>query len=140
MNFRFTTSGPARGWLRISPILVLLASAAMASCGSPQPANTGRDGYAPVYGASDRRLTDPRGTTRGDFQWAASAPTLTEAGSRWEAFLEEHDPAEREFEDSQHASYVAAAQYELLRVYYLQGRRDDGDALLRQLDPVGWMK
>ena len=37
-----------------------------------------------------------------------------------------------------HATYVNAAQYELLRVYYLLGRRDDGDELLRRLDPPGW--
>jgi hypothetical protein len=96
--------------------------------------------YKPIYGARDSGVREKRGTVRGDFQWAADAPTLGLAASRWEEFLRIHNPPGQEFEDSLHASYVTAAQYELMRVYYLLGRSEDGDALLRRLDPVGWMK
>ena len=93
--------------------------------------------YAPLFSrAADRR--EARGTMRGDFQWASDAATLEDAASRWRKYLTEHNPPGQEYEDSVHASYVHAAQYELARVYYLLGRRDEGDALLNQLDPVGW--
>lgn len=98
---------------------------------------TGADRYVPVYSAP-AGARESRGTVRGDFQWAADAATLEEAVLRWQRYLETHNPPGREFEDGFHASYVNAAQYELLRVYYLLGRREDGDALLRRLDPVGW--
>lgn len=112
------------------------------ACGGgtpPAPDASGSE-YTPLYGARDPGGPEARGTIRGDFQWAAGAPTLGEAATRWEAFLQAHDPPGGEFEDGLHASYVAAARYELMRVYYLQGRRDAGDALLRRLDPVGWLK
>jgi hypothetical protein len=66
------------------------------------------------------------------------ATTLGEAAVRWEDVLRTHNPPGQEFEDSLHASYVKAAQHELLRVYYLVGRRDEADELLRRLDPPGW--
>jgi hypothetical protein len=94
-------------------------------------------GYVPLFSrATDRR--EARGTIRGDFQWASDAATLEDAASRWRKYLTGHNPPGQEYEDSVHASYVQAAQYELARVYYLLGRRDEGDALLNQLDPVGW--
>jgi len=93
--------------------------------------------YLPLYRPSGA-ARESRGTLRGDFQWAADAPTLDEAAVRWRSFLGAHDPPGQEFEDGVHASYVTAAQYELLRVYYLMGRREEGDALLRGLDPPGW--
>jgi hypothetical protein len=121
-------------------LLLLVVYGGLASCGWTQQSNGRNDQYRPVYGSRDDRASENRGTVRGDFQWAATAPTLPVAASRWEEFLKTHGPPGREFEDSVHASYVAAAQYELIRVYYLQGRRDEGDALLRRVDPVGWMK
>jgi len=126
--------------LRVSTLFILLACGGSVSCGTPQETSVSRDSYKPVYGSTDVRPSETRGTIRGDFQWAASAPTLPVAASRWEEFLKTHNPPGREFEDAVHASYVAAAQYELIRVYYLQGRRDEGDALLRRVDPVGWTK
>jgi hypothetical protein len=120
--------------------LMLLVCVGVVACSQPQQVTARDDSYVPVYGARDQKASEARGTIRGDFQWAASAPTVSVAASRWEEFLKTHNPEGREFEDSVHASYVAAAQYELVRVYYLQGRKDEGDALLRRLDPVGWTK
>ena len=120
-------------------VLLLSTCVALGSCSRPEPRSNQTDQYKSVYGARDNSPAE-RGTIRGDFQWAAAAPTLAVAASRWEEFLRTHNPPGREFEDSMHASYASAAQYELIRVYYLQGRRDDGDALLRKVDPVGWAK
>ena len=95
--------------------------------------------YVPLYRAAiDNK--ESRGTIRGDFRWAAEAMTLEEAALRWQRYLGVHNPPGQEFEDNVQASYVSAAQYELARVYYLLGRREQGDALLRRLDPVGWEK
>jgi hypothetical protein len=41
-----------------------------------------------------------------------------------------------EFEDATQKRYVDAAIYELMRVYYLLGQRDDGDRLLKRVDPL----
>ena len=131
---------PASGPTRVAlAALLLSASVGLGSCGRPQP-RSGTDEYKPVYGSRDNLSSEKRGTIRGDFQWAAAAPTLPVAASRWEEFLKTHNPPGREFEDSMHTAYATAAQYELIRVYFLQGRRDEGDALLRRADPVGWAK
>ena len=117
--------------------LLVLATA----CQEPGRSSTESAGqvksYVPLYRGADDRRAD-RGTVRGDFQWAADAPTLEEAALRWRSFLEAHNPPGQEFEDGFSASYVRAAQYELVRVHYLRGRREEGDAILRRLDPVGW--
>ena len=105
---------------------------------SPSEATGEAKPYEPLYRARSGGPQESRGTIRGDFQWATAAPTLTDAVGRWQQFLEVHNPPGQEFEDGLHATYVNAAQYELLRVYYLLGRRDDGDELLRRLDPPGW--
>jgi hypothetical protein len=94
--------------------------------------------YEPLYRSRTGGTRERRGTIRGDFQWAADAPTLVEAATRWQSFLKAHNPPGQEFEDSLHASYVSAAEYELLRVYYLLNRQHEGDELLRRLDPPGW--
>ena len=123
--------------------VVFVLATGVLSC-HPQPpqqqAVAPGEAYVALYGAADRKVTDPRGTIRGDFQWAASAPDLAAAATRWEEFIRAHGPAGGDFEDSLHASYFSAAQYELVRVYYLQGRRSDGDVVMRRLDPVGWVK
>jgi hypothetical protein len=65
------------------------------------------------------------------------------AAVRWQEFLKTHRPAheahssDQEYEDAFQANHTAAAQYELMRVYYLLGRVEDGDRLLRELDPLG---
>jgi hypothetical protein len=126
--------------LSLGAFLFLLACGSIMSCAAPPERNAREDKYTPVYGSRDEGVPENRGTIRGDFRWAATAATLAVAASRWEEFLKTHNPPGAEFEDSFHASHVAAAQYELIRVYYLLGRREEGDALLRQVDPVGWTK
>jgi hypothetical protein len=99
--------------------------------------------YTPVY-AKQRTpaAQEERGTLKGDFLWAAHATTLEMAAVRWEAFLTTHPPARdaqspsQEYEDAFQANHIAVAQYELMRVYYLLGRVEDGDRLLRELDPL----
>ena len=135
---------------RSSIILLGLAMAGLSllvACGTDRASQVEQrsttnvnDAYRPVYGNRGTGTTDARGSIRGDFQWAAAAPTVADAVPRWEAFLKTHNPPGQEFEDNLHASYVAAAQYELIRAYYLAGRRADGDALLRWVDPVGWAR
>ena len=123
----------------VALLCVVLASAICAcrTASSPAPRD---DAYKSVYGSRSGASHEARGTIRGDFQWAAGAPTVRDAALRWEEFLKVHNPPGAEFEDNLHALYVQAAKYELMRVYYLLGRRDDADALLRALDPVGWTK
>jgi hypothetical protein len=130
-----------------APCLLLLSiatcsgdSASRATPQQPAAAPAQDQSYQPVYGSRNKERPEKRGTIRGDFQWAADSPTLTVAASRWDEFLKAHEAPDGEYEDSMHASYVAAAKYELIRVYYLMGRREEGDALLRRVDPVGWMK
>ena len=109
----------------------------------PVPSPTRERPYTPVY-ATQRApaAQEERGTLKGDFLWAAHATTLEMAAMRWEAFLTTHQPArdaqspEQEYEDAFQAQHLAAAQYELMRVYYLLGRVEDGDRLLRALDPL----
>jgi len=96
--------------------------------------------YVPLYGSRTGAARDAGGSLRGDFQRALDAGTLPEAASRWREFLTRHSPPGREFEDNMHASYAQAARYELMRIYYLLGKTEEGDALLRELDPVGWFK
>jgi hypothetical protein len=76
------------------------------------------------------------GTLQGDFQSAAASRSLSEAATRWERFLHEHEPADGEYEDAYQKYRIDAAKLELMRVYYLLGRRADGDRLLRTLDPL----
>jgi hypothetical protein len=99
--------------------------------------------YTPVYATPRAPAAhEARGTLKGDFLWAAHATTLEMAAVRWEAFLSTHQPArdtqspEQAYEDAFQAHHLAAAQYELMRVYYLLGRVEDGDRLLRVLDPL----
>jgi hypothetical protein len=99
--------------------------------------------YTPVYAKQRAPATqEERGTLKGDFLWAANATTLEMAAVRWEAFLTTYKPTrdaqapEQEYEDAFQANHIAAAQYELMRVYYLLGRVEDGDRLLRELDPL----
>jgi hypothetical protein len=55
---------------------------------------------------------------------------------RWEEFLSLHDPPDGEFEDGFHQQHVEAARHELMRVYYLLGRIEDGDMLMKKIGPL----
>ena len=132
-------------------LLVLLLPLLILSCacreqlatppGNPQSnASTRANTYVPLFGTRVGTEREPRGSIRGDFQWALDASTLPDAAQRWQEFLTRHSPPGAEFEDGMHASYATAARYELVRVNYLLGRLAEGDALLKELDPVGWFK
>lgn len=104
---------------------------------SVDPGHAADRRYAPVYATKQKPTEqDKRGTAKGDFLWAAESTTLAVAASRWEEFLRTHNPHDGELEDAFQANQVAAAKYELMRVYYLLGRTDQGDRLLRELDPL----
>jgi hypothetical protein len=65
-----------------------------------------------------------------DFFVAANSTTLGEARTRWEEFLKNHGPGEAGFEDSFHRNHFRIGELELMRVYYLLGEKDLGDALI----------
>ena len=124
------------------PLVILSTSCRAEPPRNPQPANvtTPAAAYVPVYGVRAGSEREPRGSLRGDFQWALDAGTLSDAAQRWQEFLTKHSPPGAEYEDGMHASYAKAARYELMRLNYLLGRVAEGDALLKELDPVGWLK
>jgi hypothetical protein len=116
---------------------VLLAATlfvATSACASSREAL--REAYVPVFGdAVEAGKTHPPGTVAALFAQAGSATVLAEARANWEAFLNRYPPT-MEFEDATQKRYVDAAIYELMRVYYLLGQRDDGDRLLKRVDPL----
>lgn len=99
-----------------------------------QPAVTPK--YIPVF-AKPSNTAEKRGTLQGDFNWAAQSSSLTEALARWQEFLRAHYPANGEFEDDFEHSHVVAAQFELMRVYYLRGQAEKGDEILKKINPLG---
>jgi hypothetical protein len=103
-------------------------------------ASTSTAAYVALYGARPGTARESRGSIRGDFQWALDAATFSDAAPRWQEFLTRHSPPGAEFEDGMHAGYAQAGRYELMRVYYLLGRRAEGDELMKELDPVSWFK
>ncbi|MBN1125979.1 MAG: hypothetical protein JXA82_13305 [Sedimentisphaerales bacterium] len=70
------------------------------------------------------------GTITHDWYYAASAGSLSEAAKRWQEYLQKHS----EVQDGFSKHFYTAAKIELLRVYYLMGLPDRGDAVLREYD------
>lgn len=68
-----------------------------------------------------------------DLAWARSASGITEAAARWEQFLVNWD---NEVEDGYIQIRLDIAKLELARVYYLLGRREEGDRVMKSLDPL----
>lgn len=92
--------------------------------------------YVPLFReAVESARTQQAGSIAGDFGQAGSAATLGDAEVRWEAFLRKYPPS-AEREDAFQGRYVEAARLELARVYFLLGRREEGDQLLRDVDPL----
>jgi hypothetical protein len=120
----------ALGWMRVAVGALVVTTCASCTTGSTASR------YAPAL-ARVAAVPTPPGTLRGDFEWAAASAGLSEAATRWERFLRDHEPRDGEYEDAYQKYRVDAARLELMRVYYLLGRRDDGDRLLRALDPLG---
>jgi hypothetical protein len=93
--------------------------------------------YRPLLATgSDPSSRSPRGTLKGDFEWARDAASLKEAVYRWEQFLRVHEPRRGEYEDGFQKIHIDAAKFELMRVYYLLGQIDAGDRILKQIDPL----
>lgn len=117
-----------------SAIVSVVMALVHTGCSRPAPSPDGA-AYRPFYTMPRAATPQPRGTLKGDFDWAASAATLGEASERWKEFLRAHPP-DGEYEDAFQRNHVRAAQYELMRVEYLRGRVQEGDKLLNQLEDV----
>jgi hypothetical protein len=92
--------------------------------------------YVPVFAKASNTAAQ-RGSLKGDFDWATRSSSLSEAASRWEEFVHVHYPADGEYEDEFEKNHVIAAQYELMRVYYLRGQVKKGDEILKKINPLG---
>ena len=114
----------------------MLAAGGWAGTGcSAQTPDVSAPAYQPFY-SSSAGASEPRGTLKGDYQWAASSKTAPEAVARWREFLKIHQPPSGEYQDGFQRNYVRSAQYELMRVEYLLGHASEGDTLLRDLEDV----
>jgi len=120
--------------LTIGVRLLLAAAVACAAC-EGKPAIRQPSPYRPFY-TVPAAPAEPRGTLKGDYQWAASSSTREEALTRWRELLQKHAPPDGEYQDAFQRNYVRSAQYELMRLEYLAGHVDEGDALLRNLEDV----
>jgi hypothetical protein len=113
-------------------VLAVLSSACLRDASTRAAAQP----YVPLFrDAIDSARGHQAGTVAADFAQAAGAATLGDAAARFEAFLRKY-PLSAEREDAFQGRYIEAARLELARVYYLLGRREDGDKLLRDVDPL----
>ena len=121
---------------RLAACVIVWVAVALAhiDCSRPAP-SPDEAAYRPFYTMPRAATPQPRGSLKGDFDWAAGAATLADASARWNEFLRAHPP-DGEYEDAFQRNHVRAAQYELMRVEYLRGRVQEGDKLLNQLEDV----
>ena len=77
-----------------------------------------------------------RGTIQGDYYWAARAKTLAEAEQRWKQYIQDHGPYKGGWDDAPHLNHFLSARQELMRIYYMLGKTEEADAILRDFDPV----
>lgn len=87
--------------------------------------------YAHQFKPSEKHS---RSTLQGDFVWATGSSNLQTARARWKNFLLVYE--EKELDSAIEARLLTIAKYELMRVYYLLGNIEEGDKLLKQLDPL----
>ncbi len=86
------------------------------------------------YGEVSEAAAPARGTMSSEFLEAVhSGPT---AAAKLRRFLKQYDPGNGEYEDGFHRNRVRAAQVELMRLEYLDGRVAAGDRLLARLQDV----
>ena len=86
--------------------------------------------YTPIYPIDKSYTKFEEGTILYDYNWAAASPNMATAQQRWNKYLQDHQQAEDGFSKN----YLISAKFELMRVYYLQGKSPKGDMLLRQFD------
>lgn len=123
--------------MRWGAMLAAAACAVWLGCASTPVAPASNSPYVPLFATDTGNVESlPQGTLQGDFQMASRASTLDEAASRWRAFLQRYARADGEFEDAFHANHVQAAKYELARINYLLGNVEEGDRLMKELDPI----
>jgi hypothetical protein len=116
-----------------APLVFALAVLAWA-CG--KPAGAGNSAYTPLFASAvEAAKSHPPGTIAAAFAEAGSAKDLEEAAVRWAAFLKRYPP-DMETEDAAQKRYVDAAGYELVRIYYLLGKKQEGDRLFQAMDPL----
>lgn len=109
---------------------MLLFALSSGSAGSTRPRK-----YSTVYAHEFKPSgKHARGTLQGDFVWAAASPNLQTARVRWKNFLHVYET--RELDSAIEARLLTIAKYELMRIYYLLGNREEGDKLFKELDPL----
>ena len=86
--------------------------------------------YKPIYPADGSYTKFEPGTILYDYNRAAASPDMATAEQRWNKYLQDH----RQAQDGFSRNYLLSAKFELMRVYYLQGKSPKGDMLLRQFD------
>lgn len=97
---------------------------------SPRTATTSSGSYQPIYPARTDWKDFAPGTINYDYNYAACSPTVAVAAERWKRYIEDHAIIQDGF--SKH--YLIAAKMELARVYFMQGKRSAGDAILKEFD------
>jgi hypothetical protein len=107
------------------------SKARKARSAAKSPAKRGRR----LYGLAKPATAGARGTLAGDFAWAMRDDAT--AAARLKRFLKQYEPTNGEFQDAFQRSRVRAAQYELMRLAYLNGRVKEGDRLLHDLHDLG---
>lgn len=66
----------------------------------------------------------------------ATAVRASDIGAGLRRFLKKYQPADGEYEDGFHLGRVRAAQFELMRLEYINGNVKAGDKLLSQLQDL----
>jgi hypothetical protein len=122
--------------VRMSRLAAIVSGCVLIACTAGQQPR--QQPYAPVFAnPANAAAAAERGTLKGDYDWAAGSSSLTEAASRWREFVAAHSPADGEYEDEFQMNHVNAGKFELMRAYYLLGQTAEGDAVLKEINPLG---
>jgi hypothetical protein len=109
----------------------------VSACGPSPETPSSRTEYLPHWGNRAENFAKwPEGSLGHDFYRACSSKDLQTAARQWQAFLDKYAPEDAAFQDAFHWNHVIYAKQELMRVYYLLGKSDDADRILREFDPV----
>ncbi len=121
----------------IARIFLAMALLLTFGCDSTPQSDVSKTPYMPYWGDRAESFANyPEGSLGKTFHWACASTNLKTAAERWEKFLELHGPVEGAYEDAVHRTHVIYARQELMRIYYLLGRVEEGDRLMRLLDPI----
>ena len=96
--------------------------------------------WSPVYGSYEGQGYPSKDHWRYRRSLLSKSQTLTQAKAAFEQFLSDpNNYAENEigcYEDASHSYAMETAKYELMRIYYQLGMVEQGDNILRHLDPL----